>query len=509
MNHQEPKILRHILPTFGHLMFLAGLIAILLYGRIIMNVDGDLALHLNVGEYILNTGKIPLQDIFSHTMAGQPVMQHEWLSTIIFAFLKRVFAFNGIIVLCALLIATTLLLLFKQLRNDHQLLLPTIIAVLFVLVNSIIHWLARPHLFTFLMLTLWMITMENFAKGKFHLWWVLPVLMLVWVNLHGGFFIGFVTWFTYGFGIGWDALFNRFPKEMNPPKQFWKFYILGGIGSFLTSLINPSGIDLWGRIIHHVGNKYLADTTQEFQSPNFHNRGTWTFLVSIALLLLIIGLSKKRIKASRLFNVILWLILALYSVRNIPLFAIITAPLLGACLSDLLSNSASKPNFLTYIKNLDRRLSVLDKQLKGTLWTGISILIIVLVLSSGLNFDITKQGYAFDPEVFPIDAVSWLQENPQEGNMFNNYKWGGYLQLNLWPEEKVFVDSKADFYGEQFIRQYRQVMFLEEGWEQVLDQYEVSWAIIPADEPVSKALEEELGWNIIYEDDTAVILRRQ
>ncbi len=92
--------------------------------------------------------------------------------------------------------------------------------------------------------------------------------------------------------------------------------------------------------------------------------------------------------------------------------------------------------------------------------------------------------------------------------MFNYFTWGGYLQYRLWPEKSVFIDSNSDFYGEAFVRQYRQVILLQEGLEGVLDQYEVDWAILPVDNNTAYAMVSELDWTIIYEDNTALILQR-
>ena len=92
--------------------------------------------------------------------------------------------------------------------------------------------------------------------------------------------------------------------------------------------------------------------------------------------------------------------------------------------------------------------------------------------------------------------------------MFNNFLWGGYLQYRLWPEKRVFIDSNSDFYGEAFVRQYMQVINLEQGWQAVLESYDVSWAILPADIRAAQAIQTDLGWEVIYEDETAVILSK-
>ncbi|HAL65366.1 MAG TPA: hypothetical protein DCP10_07365 [Bacteroidales bacterium] len=442
-------------------------------------------------------------------MTGQPATQHEWLSALIFELINRLFGFEGIILLCALVIGATIYLLYKNISGENQTLLPVLLAVLLTLINSMVHWLARPHIFSFLLLIIWMIILKKMRDGHQNRWWMLPALMFVWVNLHGGFIIGFITWAIYGFGLGFDILFQRTEEKDRLAPRFWVYYLLAGITSFFASLLNPSGFDLWVKVVGHASNKYLASITDEFQSPNFHEITFWPFLLTIGLLVIVLGLSNKKFKSEILFNAASWLMLGLYSGRNIPLFAIITAPLLAEGLNDLLVNANPDVKLSIWIKGLDSRLQVLDGQLKGTFWPLFSILIVILGLAAGLKFDMNGQGYALDPEVFPIAAVDWLEDNPQEGEMFNYFTWGGYLEYRLWPEKRVFIDSKSDFFGEDFVRQYGKVILQQEGWQEVLDQYDVSWAILPTGERAVRAIEEKLGWVVIYQDNTAVIIREQ
>ena len=131
-----------------------------------------------------------------------------------------------------------------------------------------------------------------------------------------------------------------------------------------------------------------------------------------------------------------------------------------------------------------------------------------VVLGMGGHFDIQGIGYGFDPERFPVAAVDWLEENPQEGEVFNYFIWGGYLLYRQWPERLVFIDGQTDFYGEALTRQYVQVINAQEGWEGVLDEHNVAWVILPPGLVGAREIQRELGWAVIYEDETAVILRR-
>ena len=185
-----------------------------------------------------------------------------------------------------------------------------------------------------------------------------------------------------------------------------------------------------------------------------------------------------------------------------------TAPLLVHGLDDLLLSAPSHNKFLSRIKEVDVRLQKTDKQLKGVVWPVISVVVAVVGLWVGKNLDIQGIGYSFDPDVFPVEAVDWLEENPQEGDVFNYFIWGGYLLYRQWPDMLVFIDGQTDFYGEALTRQYVQVINTEESWEGVLAEYDVAWAVLPPDLVGAREIQRELGWEVIYEDETAVILRR-
>ena len=508
MNKQPQKILAFLFPTFGNILWMAAFFEVLIFGNRMMNADGDLGRHLTLGRYILDQGEIPLRDLFSHTMTGQPLTPHEWLSQVIFALADRIFGLEGVILLCALVIGTTFWIVLKRAQGESQTLITAVLVAFLAMINSMVHWLARPHIFTFLLLAMWMKALDQMRGGKLKRWWVLPVLMALWANLHGAFIAGFVTWFIYGVGVGWDAFWDRIPEGEELPHHFWRYYLLGGGTAFLVTLLNPSGIGLWKTSIGYIGNKYLVDFTQEYQAPNFHEVALWPFLIYIGLLVIVIGLSNKKTESGLLFNGAAWLVMGLYSGRNIPLFAIVATPLLAGGLNNMFINASYRANFMDRLMNIDARIQIIEKQLKGSLWPVLSIVVAVVGLVVGFRFDYHGRGYAFDPEVFPVKAVNWLDDNPQEGETFNYFTWGGYLLYRQWPERQVFIDGQTDFYGEEFTRQYVQVITLQAGWESVLDQYNVRWVILPPDEAAVRAIQSELGWKVIYEDETAVILRR-
>ena len=503
-----PKLFTFLFPTIGDIVWIAVFLTVLRKGQTMLNMDGDLPLHLTQGRYMLEFGKIPLRDVFSHTLAGQPVAQHKWLAQVIFAFAERIFSLEGVVILSAVVIASAFWLVFKQIRRDEHSLIAILPGIFLGIVTSMVHWLTRPHVFTFLFLAAWIMVLDQFRKGNLKRWWYLPILMVLWVNMHGGYIAGLVTWFLFGCGTLWDEIFQCKIDDYPLPAHFWRYYLLAGVTSIGASLLNPSGFGLWRLIIRHLGNDYLASITYEFQSPNFHNLSFWPFLIMIGLLVVLIGLSQKKHPTGLLLNVAVWMLFGLHTARNIPLFAIVAIPLIVKGVDDLLNSSLSEIRFIRVIKERDTRIRNIDAHLKGVLWPVIIFLLAVLLLGFGQRLNDQDLGYHFDPDVFPVLAVDWLEDNPQDGEMFNEFLWGGYIQYRLWPDKRVFIDPNADFYGEDFIREYLQVYYSQEGWESVLAKYDVTWAILPPESAAADAINSQLEWDIIYEDDVAVIFRQ-
>jgi hypothetical protein len=135
------------------------------------------------------------------------------------------------------------------------------------------------------------------------------------------------------------------------------------------------------------------------------------------------------------------------------------------------------------------------------------ILAVIFLFRSNVAIDPASKGNAFDPGFFPVEAVSWLQSHPQPGHMFNEFDWGGYILLKLWPNYPIFMDGHTHIYREALTREYEQVISLSKGWEEVFEKYQIEWAILRVQSPVIEGLEEQ-GWQILYQDETAVILRK-
>lgn len=494
MQNKVPVFFQYLFPRLQDVLFIGILFAVTLYGPRLFNQDGDLGRHITIGTYILETRSIPTKDIFSHTMFGQPLVPHEWLAEVAFSGAYRLMRLSGDVVLASIVIALTYFLVYKETTRRGVFRLVALFTTLWAAAASSIHWLARPHVFTFLFLAIWTYGLEQISLGNTKRIWYFPLLMLVWSNTHGAFIAGFVVWAVYLGEWGWEFLRGHNSMELG--------IRLGAIGlsSILITLINPSGWHLLATSFGYISNKYLVSHTVEYLPPDFHQISTWPFMFMIGYGLFALFTGKKlRLREASLLAG--WALMSLYSARNIPLFSIITAPLYG----ELVQSQAEK---LPGLAELDKGLREIEAKLHGFFWPALAVLLIAFAFWQNIPLGIIPTKNQYNPEIFPVQAVDWLKDHPQTGNMFNDFIWGGYILYRMWPEQRVFIDGQTDFYGEGLTREYEQVITLNGDWQNILEKYNVTWAIIPAQSPLRGELIER-EWSELYRDSTATILRKQ
>jgi hypothetical protein len=426
-----------------------------------------------------------MQDVFSHTMTGERLIPHEWLAQLTFSIVNSRMGLNGVVLLTALVIAVTFTLTYREMVRQKVYRSLALVLTLLAAYASSLHWLTRPHIFTFLFAALWAYLLEN-ERTKY---WLFPLIMVLWVNTHGAFIAGFVILAGHIAGWLWDYIHKQAAWE-----RLKRLALSGGL-SFAVTFINPAGWKLWDLSVGYIGNRYLVDHTVEYQSPNFHEPGTWPFLLLLVLGILALGFG-GGMRAHQVILFASWSAMSLYSARNIPLFAIVTTPYIGLAAQGVFETSSTYQKIENWVANMERNL-------KGSLIPSVAFILLVTAfppLPRALN--------QFNSSVFPVEAVNWLQAHPQQGEMFNHFPWGGYLLYRMWPEKNVFIDGQTDFYGEALTREYAQVISRENGWKDTLRKYNISWAILPVNQPLERALRDEMKWDVLYEDDTAVILHK-
>lgn len=487
---------RLLIPRMEYIFLAATFWGIAASGPKILNLDGDLPRHLLVGQLTLQNASVSTVDIFSFRTTGFPSYPHEWLAQVLLAIPYKIFGLNGVILLVALLITLTFAIVLRTAREISTPLTALIFTALALSVSTI-HILPRPHIFTYLFVVIWIYFMEKVRTGQSRGWWFFPVIMLFWVNTHGMFLLGILIWMAYVIG----DIFDQGVRDWWQSKES-RFVFIGGLTSIPVTFLSPSGPSIWKSIFELGSNAYITSRIPEYQSANFHLPGTWPFILMLGLLIIGLGLNTKKLQLSSILLLAGFSMLALYSSRMIPIFAIIVAPIASETFSNWLLSDKPQSRF----SKMEAFIQNMEMQSGGIIWILTTVVIVTGLFASGATIDPQNKGNVFDTQVFPVDAVHWLKDHQQNGHMLNDFNWGGYILLETWPEYQIFMDGHTHIYGEALTREYEQVITTSQGWKLVLEKYQIKWAILPSSSLLATTLSSQ-GWEVLYNDETAVILR--
>lgn len=473
------------LPSLGTALWLAFFLgpALSVWRLVLISADGDPSLHWRIGNWMIEHRAVIRVEQFSHTRLGAPLISKEWLSEVLSATAGNALGWQGIVLLGAAVIATTLWLLYRQLRAEGtEALLATGLVLLAALACSH-HWLARPHLFTHLLTVVFVWQLRDGNTRRQFLW--LVPLTVLWTNLHGAFFTGFVLIGCYLAG----SVLSR---------DWRRAGMLTGLlaACVAASLLNPNGWRLHAHILEFLRTPAVAQFANEFASPNFHSGGMRGFVLLLGLLGVTLLVVRPRWSPTDVVLLAGWGALALQSVRNVPIFALVAAPILAEHLRAWLA-AGDFPRYRHWSADMGR----MDAASGGGLLVAVAV-VAAVATAPWVPTEIL-------PSRFPVQAVEFLRTHPRavRGEMFNDYGWGGYLLLEL-PERKVFVDGRNDFYGGALIEEFNRGNLVQPGWEDVFTKYRVGWTMLPVNHPLNQLLALRPDWPVVYADEVAVIRGR-
>ncbi len=520
------KYVQWLFPSIADLIFIS-LLGLLSFTLLSVRLLGDAGIgwHIRTGQLILSSHAIPRVDPFSSTMSGHPWFAWEWLYDVLAGWLDTVAGLNGVVFFTALIIALTFSLTFRLLLQRGTNLLVALALVLLAMSAGMIHFLARPHVVSWLFTVLWFCVLESSernADGRQSSLWLLPLLMIFWVNVHGGFLLGFILLGIYWVSESWqwftlkeDRLDDVLQKIRARNRA--RDLALIGIISALATLANPYGWRLHVHIYHYLSNRFLMDHIDEFQSPNFHGAAQKCFAVLLLLALIALAVRRREpqgIRVSGALVVLFAVYSGLYASRNIPVSALLLILIIGPWLSDAARKLADlfTPRLFGFrsrersSKHFVQRMQAIELGLRTHLWSFAAIAVIGWIVFHGGNLGATPLMRAhFGAKRFPVAAVDYLESHHVSGPVFGPDYWGGYFIYRLYPQVKVAIDDRHDFYGEAFLESYLKTVHVELGWNDFINLHEVHAIVVPKDSALASILLETPRWQPIYRDDVAVI----
>lgn len=498
-NVDSSTVASYLAPSLGNAIFALFFYSIaVVFGQKLLG-DGDTGYHIRAGEYILKTFSIPSHDMFSFITPALSWTAHEWLSEVIMAKLHGWFGLTGVVVFFAGIIASVYALLFRMLRRLNGHILVALALTLLAIVSSMLHWLARPHIFSLLFMVVWYDLLDSYQyHGKNRLYF-LPLLMLFWVNLHGGFISGFVLLGIYGAG---NLFESRFGPVINreAARVKWRLFLKITLVCLAASLVNPFGYKILLFPFTLVNDHYMMDHVQEFLSPNFHETTILPFKLLLLLTISLLAVTRRRLSVIELSLLLFFVNMAFFSVRYITLYAIIAPPVVARSADYFLGETGGR--FVAWLRRKDAGIAGIDARTRGFLWP--------IVATSAVLFYSVNGGASlgFDEKIKVVAAVEFLKREHIPGNMFDNDEFGDYIIYAAWPEYHVFVDGRLDMYGSERLKEYMKVRNFEDGWEAVMKKYDMNWIIYDADSALCRYLLARKEWRLIYADKVADIFVR-
>jgi hypothetical protein len=491
------KLSHFLTPSIADIFFITIFLSLALGSTEKLLGDCDTGYHIRAGEYIIQTLSIPRKDIFSFISPPINWTAHEWLSEVIMAAIHSRFGLKGVAVFYSGLIALVYYLLSRILRRLNINFFISSILVILTLSSSLLHLFARPHIFSWVMVVVWYGFLDTYRHQGKNLLYLLPILMVLWVNLHGGFIIGFILLVIYGAGNFAMSLSGE-KAEREDARHKGRLILKISLVCLAASLLNPIGYHILFFPLEFVSNRYLMDHISEFLAPNFHEFETLPFRLLLLSIIALIAVSRKRLNIIEFVLLIFFINMGLYSVRYIPLFAIIVAPI-GARLANQLLN-ASNTGIIIWLRRKGTAFAAIDNQAKGYFWPSLCVITLTSVMAATDGTKVT-----FNEKTKPVAAVAFMQQEHIPGNMFNNDEFGDYIIYADWPQYRVFIDGRADMYGGERVKEYEKISRFEPGWESVVKKYNMNWIIFDADSVLSRYLYGRNDWRLIYADEVANI----
>jgi hypothetical protein len=513
-----------LLPSVSDLLFVALLFGFSCgaMGRLLLR-DAGTGWHIRNGQLMLRTHSITRVDPFSATMSGQTWYAWEWLYDVLVAAIHHMLGLNGVVFLTAAIMSATFVLVFRLAMRRGGSLPITLFLLVLSLGASAVHFLARPHVLSWLFTAIWFELLDSAAYGSepsaqfdnnnARRLFFLPLLMLLWVNLHGGFLFGFALLGAYIVGGGIQYLTCRDRRE--EIRRWLQQLGLVSALSLVASFINPYGYQLHLHIYRYLSDQFLMNHVSEFLSPDFHGAAQQCFAVILLIAIAALASARRKHQPTRLLVILLAAYSGLYASRNLPVSSLLLTLIIAPLLSETVAKASGNAEMAFWLRALFSRLQNFGARmqrvkLQGHIWLLLAFILGLWACAHSGRLGSTQLINAyFDDKRFPVEAAELIAERGIREPIFCPDQWGGYLIYSLYTQTKVLVDDRHDLYGDRFFKDYLKVILVQPDWRDVLDARHVDWILVQKNSSLGTILELTPGWKLIHADETAVLFHRE
>ena len=465
--------------------------------------DPDFWWHVRTGRWMLEHAALPGTDLYTFTATQHRWTDHEYLTEILMWLGYQHGGFIAIGVAFTLITWLGFLLLYRAAGGGSQ---PYVIAGLGIAAGAVAGapiWGPRAQMITFALSCLEVMWIRAFLRGRSRALYLLPLVMILWANLHGGWVIALVF---LGAAIVSEAI--RWVRDRRPETAARALRLVAvSVASTAAVGLTPHGLALYLYPFATQGSAAQQRLIVEWFSPDFHQvymrpfEG-FVFLVLAGLLLRPRGAGEGRLWVHDVVLTLLALALALQSVRHIAIFIAAATPILIESWAETWTAfTAGRGWRLARSSGGGPRLAPV---------TLLLLLLISIAIGSRLASEAARQKRAVT-EQYPVAAADWLRSHPEVGRrMYNQYGWGGYLVYRFYPDpsRRVFIFGEAALMGDSLLTDYETVEMVRPRWQEVLDRYQVDYVLFPSGSALTQLLSSRPEWHEVYSDGQASIYSR-
>lgn len=479
-------------------------------------LDDDVFWHLSTGRFIVQNGYIPSADVFGFMTSGTKWIPFEWGWDVTTYLVYNIAGFYSLSIFRTLIVmAAFAIIIYVLWRNEISLSLIVLFSVLLVF-SSLGRFSIRPQVVTYLFFILILYIFYRFKnnyKGKKSFAVILPVIFLLWANMHMGVLLGLAVFGIFVVSEEIEYFFIRKKTKPDEDKIKNKYLIYSFILSIIALLINPHFIETYLYALRHSEMQMLEEIN-EWKSP-FSDPAVSFYYVKIYIFFLFTGviILYYSAKKKELFPALLYVVIGIYTVRGLRF------------ISDYM--------FIIFVfwmvalGFLFRKTSINNTLNKLPVKAVITLLLVFLIVKASddslykdyLNNHFRETGLAVNDRYFPKAMFDFIKkENIDKigSKPFNNLKIGGYFIWNF-PESKNFIDSRN--LSDKVYAVYKDIDLKKPGFGNLLEKsgidyviYSTPYLTINASEIrrniVSYLSTDTADWKLIYWDDISFLFVR-
>jgi hypothetical protein len=475
---------------------LIGAVFILLTWLVVRPVqDPDFWWHVTAGRWMLEHSSLPGKDLFTYTVPSQPWVDHEYLTEIGLYATQQAFGLVGVSLLFGAMTWLAIWLIDRRSQLEPQ---PYVIRALILALAAVAgspFWGPRAQMITFLFVCVELYWLDRFLRGGDRQIYLLPLLIVVWANLHGGFLVAFLF-------LAIALLARLAGAAMARSRELVRdasILAMVGAACAVGSLLTPYTYRLLGSVAEPQASPLQQSLIVEWLSPDFHVLAFRPFEAMV--LGLVAGFALGRPKLYEVVLALATLALALQSARHIPIFVAACTPILVRLYGELWRRWSAERGWALPSTSPSPRLAAV---------TVIALLGLAALVGVAAQRRLAEQE-VLTQSTYPVAASDWLAAHPEVGTrMFNSYGWGGYLVYRFYPQpqRRVFVFGEATLMGDDQLKRYADVEGIRPDWQNQLEAAGVDYVVFGRSAPLTDALAVDPGWRKVYEDRVTAIYVR-